>query len=276
MRFSQASILAIASLASAKDIFEWVDEFSTIAPTDTAAFTSWRNGYEDSYKSLVKSYFDDQPSQKGFATGDASRIESSLLAYADDEKTRDYSYFYNEFHPNSTIDIYATDDYSDFFTGTEDFYETGTYETGAYETGAYETDIYETASYSNDYNSTLSSHVPSSHHSNDTKTSTIEFSHSPVRFAARDVASSTGFSTIVTGSRSASSASHASSVHGSSSQVSSSHGSSSGIFIFLCSFCILPGNGWTPSPNDCWCCFGRNLCSRALDYLDTFTAGQHV
>ncbi|GEQ70977.1 hypothetical protein JCM33374_g4658 [Metschnikowia sp. JCM 33374] len=56
MRFSKASILAISTLVSANDVVGWADEFSTIAPTDTAAFTSWRNGFEDAYKSWTGVY----------------------------------------------------------------------------------------------------------------------------------------------------------------------------------------------------------------------------
>ncbi|KAM9929482.1 hypothetical protein OXX59_001155 [Metschnikowia pulcherrima] len=129
MRFTLTAIIALAPLVAAKDVYEWIDEFSNITSTDSSAFSSWRQGYESAYKTWVASYFDEYGSL-GYASAEIASIESSVFANADAEATQDYSYFYDAFNAidtgydlaTETGDAYFTLDYSDFVTASDGYY----------------------------------------------------------------------------------------------------------------------------------------------------------
>ncbi|GEQ70975.1 hypothetical protein JCM33374_g4656 [Metschnikowia sp. JCM 33374] len=181
MRFSQTALLAVSSLAYAKDFYQWAEGFTSISSTDSAAFTSWRNGYEDSYKSWVKSYIDHHASKDGYDSSQVASLESSLFSFADAERTKDYSYFYSEFNDVQTFyptdnETYwtVTDDYSDYFTGTEtgwESWETGTediWETGAYDNYTFPVS-FSTIPYTANYTAWNVSAHHHRHHSNHTE-----------------------------------------------------------------------------------------------------------
>lgn len=146
MRFTQAAILALATIVSADNVNSLVDQFSTIQSTDTAAFTLWRGKFDDAYKSYVVSFYNQHGSEIGYGPSAVSSIESSLLSDIDKDSTQGYSFFYSQF--------YGSDNIIDYATGTEaEWIETASWETEAYETGEtlafYITDSAELNSYLN-------------------------------------------------------------------------------------------------------------------------------
>ncbi|KAM9919016.1 hypothetical protein OXX59_008246, partial [Metschnikowia pulcherrima] len=109
MRFTLAAIIALAPLVAAKDVYERIDEFSNISSTDSAAFSSWRQGYESAYKTWVASYLDEYGSQSGYSSTGIAGVKRDVLANADAVATEGYGYFYNAFIATETGYDFATE-----------------------------------------------------------------------------------------------------------------------------------------------------------------------
>ncbi|KAM9930100.1 hypothetical protein OXX80_009481 [Metschnikowia pulcherrima] len=102
MRFTRFACFSIAALASAGEFESLINDFTTISSTDSAAFTQWINSYEDAYKTWAEYYLnsyasDDSPAQ-------IASMDSSIAAFADREKTQQYSDFYNIWLASKTDD----------------------------------------------------------------------------------------------------------------------------------------------------------------------------
>lgn len=141
MIFAPLALFSVSALVAANEVDDLINDFTKIAPSDTAAFTLWRSAYENSFKSYIASSLNSVVAQ-GVSTADIASLKSSIFSVADSEMTENYEYFSNQYYTTQPSDDYdfTTDAYA-----TGDNYETA-FETGDdYETAFQTGDDYETA-----------------------------------------------------------------------------------------------------------------------------------